>query len=77
MDFPFILPGYKIIEQRIGYTFKNKNLLTEAFIHPSYHQVVNYNVCYQRLEFIGDSIIGMLNLINFTIDYYNNLYLYV
>lgn len=50
--------SYEIIEQRIGYTFKNKDLLTEALMHPTYRIENNYTRCYERMEFFGDAIIG-------------------
>eukprot|EP01114_Cavostelium_apophysatum_P018214 TRINITY_DN5592_c0_g2_i1.p1 TRINITY_DN5592_c0_g2~~TRINITY_DN5592_c0_g2_i1.p1 ORF type:complete len:1321 (-),score=333.81 TRINITY_DN5592_c0_g2_i1:25-3987(-) len=44
------------LEGIIGYTFKNKNLLIEAFTHASCQE----SVCYQRLEFLGDATLGFL-----------------
>lgn len=51
-----ILPGYEILEQRIGYSFKYKHLLVQALTHPTSDIVISE--CYQRLEFLGDAIIG-------------------
>lgn len=50
------------IEAKIGYVFKDKSLLTLAFVHRSYINenrplVEQHN---ERLEFLGDSILGML-----------------
>jgi len=42
------------IEKIINYKFKNKNLLINSFTHPSYNSINNY----ERLEFLGDSIIN-------------------
>ena len=45
-------------ENRIGYEFKNKALLTQALTHPSYggdHHVPHY----QRLEFLGDAVLEL------------------
>jgi ribonuclease III len=42
------------LEQRIGYSFQNKSLLTLALTHPSITDQPNN----QRLEFLGDSILG-------------------
>ena len=50
----------RIIEQRIGYTFKDKNLLVRAFTHSSFVNENKDAVDYQRLEYLGDSIIGFL-----------------
>ncbi|XP_062617556.1 endoribonuclease Dicer-like [Saccostrea cucullata] len=51
-----LLEGYDMLEQKIGYEFKDKSYLLQAFTHASYH----YNTvtdCYQRLEFLGDAIL--------------------
>lgn len=50
----------QLIERRIGYTFKNKDLLVRAFTHPSFVNENKNAVDYQRLEYLGDSIIGFL-----------------
>ncbi|KAJ5953607.1 hypothetical protein N7454_000503 [Penicillium verhagenii] len=43
----------------IGYTFKNRTLLTEAFTHPSCeHDLITQS--FQRIEFLGDSVLDML-----------------
>lgn len=49
-------------EQFLGHTFQNKELLKQALTHPSYHHENGDHKCsdYQRLEFLGDSILGML-----------------
>ncbi len=44
-------------EQKIGYSFKNKNLLRQCFTHASYsHEHKNQN-SNERLEFFGDAIL--------------------
>ncbi len=49
------------IEKKIGYTFKNKNLLTLAFVHRSYiNENQDTDTHNERLEFLGDSILGLL-----------------
>ncbi len=50
------------LEQNIGYVFRDKRLLEEALTHSSY---ANENRksgarCNERLEFLGDSILGFL-----------------
>ncbi|KAL7643351.1 UNVERIFIED_CONTAM: hypothetical protein RMT77_006643 [Armadillidium vulgare] len=47
------------VEKTINYWFKDKSFLISAFTHPSY---TNNKVtdCYQRLEFLGDSILDYL-----------------
>ena len=54
MSFP-----YEEIEQKLGYTFHNKNLLKEAFTHASYahhfHEKSN-----ERLEYLGDAVLQLI-----------------
>jgi len=45
-------------ERLINYTFKNKFLLKTALSHPSKKNTEAYN--YQRLEFLGDSVLGFI-----------------
>jgi len=42
-----------LLEQRIGYTFRNKTLLSTALTHPSAKQGADN----QRLEFLGDAVL--------------------
>lgn len=50
------------VEERIGYIFRDKTLLQIALTHPSMRTdrkaAVSYN--YQRLEFLGDSLLGFV-----------------
>uniref|UniRef100_A0A0D9W711 Dicer-like protein 4 n=1 Tax=Leersia perrieri TaxID=77586 RepID=A0A0D9W711_9ORYZ len=43
------------LEESIGYKFKHKGLLLQAFVHPSFSQ--HSGGCYQRLEFLGDAVL--------------------
>ena len=52
------------LEEKIGYAFHNRNLLTEALTHSSYHNEMKskgsrapYN---ERLEFLGDSVLSIV-----------------
>ena len=50
------------LEKKLGYTFTDKALMAAALTHSSY---ANENrssgaVCNERLEFLGDSVLGML-----------------
>ena len=47
------------LEELLGYTFNNPSLLTEALTHPAY-QASDSFASYQRLEFLGDSIIDVI-----------------
>ena len=46
-------------EKLIGYTFKNRELLRRALTHSSYANERGYKDN-ERLEFLGDSILGMI-----------------
>lgn len=49
------------LEERIGYSFKNKELLKTALTHSSYtNEKHDASECYERLEFLGDSILGVV-----------------
>lgn len=50
---------YKAIQQILGYEFKKKELLKKAFTHSSYSNE-NKCECNERLEFLGDSVLGMI-----------------
>ena len=57
---PFSLQGYDKFEEAIGYTFRDKSYLLQAFTHASY-SANTLTDCYQRLEFLGDAILGELS----------------
>ncbi|HPB17355.1 MAG: ribonuclease III [Clostridia bacterium] len=44
------------VEKAIGYTFKNKSLLSTALKHSSYDKNENY----EKLEFLGDSVLSVV-----------------
>lgn len=49
------------LEKKIGYHFKNRLLLETALTHSSYANEKKGNAeCYERLEFLGDSILGFV-----------------
>ena len=50
-------------EEKIGYTFKDKALLIQAFTHSSLvnEQKINKKPDYERLEFLGDAVLEMLS----------------
>ena len=47
------------IEKKMGYKFKWPRVLQAAFTHPSYPYVWGNIPSYQRLEFLGDSLLDM------------------
>ncbi|MCO5587002.1 hypothetical protein L7F22_040947 [Adiantum nelumboides] len=48
----------KAIESLLSYSFEHKGLLIEAFTHASFSN--HLGKCYQRLEFLGDSVLDFL-----------------
>ena len=50
------------LEQKIGYSFKNRALLQTSLTHSSYANERHDSACqsYERLEFLGDSILGLV-----------------
>lgn len=66
----YALPGYQVqnpdgyeldlankVEEKLGYHFQYPRLLHSAFTHPSYPSAWAKVPCYQRLEFLGDSLL--------------------
>ena len=45
-----------VLQDRLGYTFKDKKLLKVALTHPS----LDGQESYQRLEFLGDRVLGLV-----------------
>lgn len=43
-----------------GYTFKNSKLLDEALTHPSFKHIEDTDKDYNRLEFLGDSVVNLI-----------------
>ena len=55
------MKSFRTLEKTIGYRFKKKALLEAALTHPSYrYENPEGPADYQRLEFLGDSVLGML-----------------
>ena len=50
-------------EQVIGYTFRDKALIIQAFTHSSFvnEQKINKRPDYERLEFLGDAVLEMIS----------------
>ena len=51
------------IEEKLGYTFSDKELLLEALTHSSYtnEMRINKRNHYERLEFLGDAVLELLS----------------
>ncbi len=52
-----------LLEERIGYQFKNKQLLKQAVTHSSFanEQRINKLKDYERLEFLGDAVLELIS----------------
>ena len=49
------------LENKIGYSFKDKSLLRLALTHSSYaNESGNPAHCNERLEFLGDSVLSII-----------------
>ena len=48
--------NYRELEKIINYKFKNKELLIKSLIHKSY----NNNSNNEKLEFLGDRVLGLI-----------------
>ncbi|OXU22125.1 hypothetical protein TSAR_000757 [Trichomalopsis sarcophagae] len=59
IELEIMLDGYDSLERSIGYTFRNRSYLLQAFTHASY-QPNRLTDCYQRLEFLGDAVLDYL-----------------
>ncbi len=51
------------LEKRIGYIYKNKDLLRQAMTHTSFanEQKINKLDSYERIEFLGDAVLEMVS----------------
>ena len=53
-----------LLEEKIGYHFKNKELIERALIHSSYSNETgarnHHLLCNERLEFLGDSVLSII-----------------
>ena len=57
----FLQRNIPIIEEKLGYIFRDHSLLALAFVHRSYineNRLVTFHN--ERLEFLGDAVLGML-----------------
>jgi len=52
-----MLAGFESFEEKIGYKFRDRFYLLQAFSHASYYPN-RLTDCYQRLEFLGDAVLG-------------------
>lgn len=57
---PSVLWKIHRIEEILGHQFKNPDLIRAAITHPSATEGQPVSACYERLEFLGDSVVGMV-----------------
>jgi len=67
-----MLDGYEELEKNIGYKFRDNSYLLQAFTHASY-QPNRLTDCYQRLEFLGDAVLGNFFIVKFNYQITNNV----
>ena len=53
-------PQLSYVEHMLGYKFKRKMLLIEALTHASYEEKNIRTPSYERMEFLGDSVLDMV-----------------
>ncbi len=53
-------PATPVIDTILGYRFHNPRLLDKALTHRSYANSVTMCATYERLEFLGDSVLGVI-----------------
>ena len=51
---------FAALEERIGYTFKDRTLADRAMTHASAVQELPSRFSYERLEFLGDRVLGLV-----------------
>lgn len=64
-------PDINELQQKLGYKFKDESLLLRALSHSSYFNE-NHSTCKgsnERLEFLGDSVLGFITAKNFFQNY--------
>ena len=49
-----------LLQEKLGYSFKNPELLSEAITHTSFSAEHNSSKNNERLEFLGDSVLGLV-----------------
>ena len=55
---PSMASSIRSVEEILSYRFKDKTLLDEALTHSSYSNGKSFK-SYQRLEFVGDAVLGL------------------
>ncbi|MBQ7596821.1 MAG: ribonuclease III [Clostridia bacterium] len=65
------MSDYLLIQEKIGYKFNNTELLKRALTHTSYANETggDHNHSNERLEFLGDSVLGVITAEYFFMNY--------
>ena len=64
---------YKELYKKLGYTFKNEEVIETALRHPSMCYSKNQKCDnYERLELLGDSVLSLI-ILDMLLKYYKNL----
>ncbi len=50
----------RAVERVLGHTFRDHGLVIQAITHPSHSDQVDLREDYERLEFLGDSVLGLV-----------------
>ena len=58
MSFKKHIKGLDALEKKIGYSFRDKSILTKSLTHPSFDNNKFSNM--ERLEFLGDRVLGLV-----------------
>lgn len=58
-----VLNGFEELEKKLGYEFKDKDLLKQGLTHSSFSNElkINKNGNYERLEFLGDAVLELMS----------------
>ena len=56
------MKDFSILEKKLGLKFKNKDFLTQAFVHRSYlNENPDFNLDHnERMEFLGDAVLELI-----------------
>lgn len=67
------MSDFLLLQEKIGYNFKNTELLKRALTHTSYANETggDHNLSNERLEFLGDSVLGVITAEDFFMNYKN------
>ncbi len=58
-----MVENYRLLEDKIGYSFRDTALIEQALTHSSYanERKINKTLDYERLEFLGDAVLELVS----------------